>query len=121
MKNPIQQTVDHFRAYAYGESCETFDVSRKHAIDLSETDAYIILKGLEALTLLATIEYPHNFQREREDIARYCANMTAIQKIAKKVISAEKEREDDVMRCSECGALTYSADTHCKKCGRVFV
>lgn len=87
----IMNTVNHFRAYAFGESCKDVEPSYPHTIDLTEDDETVILKGLEILQLLAVIDEPDvdNLDKPslelQESVIQYYSNLCALHKIAKEV------------------------------------
>ena len=72
--------ITKLKAYANG-----FADVPKHAFDFSDEDIDILLASLELVKCLAKKDFPHNFQRERNDIAEYCYGMTAIQGAAKEL------------------------------------
>lgn len=89
--NRINDTTMHFRAYQYGEPLpDGTEFPGRHSFDLTDDDAEVIIKALGVLLLLSTMDYPHNFQQEREDIQRYIRNMDKLQRIAK-AVAAKRE------------------------------
>lgn len=92
--NRINDVTMRFRAYQYGEALPErmggLTPVGKHSFDLTDEDADVILKALGTFLLLSTMDYAHNFQREREDLQQYIRNMDKLQRIAK-AVAAKRE------------------------------
>ena len=52
----IERTINHFRAYQYGEPYEGKIMYMRHAFDIPEDDAKVILLGLDAMTGLLQMD-----------------------------------------------------------------
>ena len=94
--NRITKTLLRFRGYAYGEPYpDVIDCEQPHSFDLSGEDAEVILKGLEALTLLGAMDYPtshlvtNGICTVKEDDVRWANNIMNLQKIAKHIMAKE--------------------------------
>lgn len=61
--------------------------------NLSNTD--IMLACAALVERLASLDYPHNFQRERYDLVEYCYKTSAILQVAKELCGKEKPKEGE--------------------------
>lgn len=73
----INNTLNHLRAYAFGESCTDITVNGKHAFDLIDKDVRVLLKELEVLQLLSVMP-------DADEVQTY-NNFAALRAIAKEV------------------------------------
>lgn len=52
----IEKTINHFRSYQYGEPMDGKPVAMKHSFDIEDSDAEVILLGLDILKDLREID-----------------------------------------------------------------
>lgn len=52
----IEKTIDHFRSYQYGEPLDGEPVAMRHSFDIEDSDAEVILLGLDILKDLREID-----------------------------------------------------------------
>ena len=82
----LNKVTEHFRAYAYGESCPDIpDIPGPHAFDLSTEDVRVAICGLGLLEILAVLEIPQVAESDRTDLAVLCRNLNSIQAIIKEM------------------------------------
>jgi hypothetical protein len=85
----IKRTINHFRAYQYGEPYEGKIMAMRHAFDIWEDDAKVILLGLETmadlLRLSDSLETATNFRARDKAVSDITDKM-------KKCLWTEKSR-----------------------------
>lgn len=75
----IKRTINHFRAYQYGEPYEGKIMAMRHAFDIKEDDAKVILLGLETMADLLQMD------ESIEAMANYRARDRAVSDIISEI------------------------------------